>query len=229
MTNLVQSFFEKTGSDNTQGGGKTSEDSVKIPDNLDNENPREAYKKGVRDGLKKKREPEIKELRLEGVKEGLKEHIKNKVMAGEKIKDKLHELTDHEEFVLLQAKTFFPFDLFPDTLIIDTNKVAVTEKRFFATEHLTVINHKDIADVEVETSLFLANLIITYMPKVEGFLAPEQKKIKVKLLPRNDAVKAQHIVKGTLIARREDIDTTRLTPEEFKNVIFQLGESNVEI
>lgn len=191
--------------------------------------PHEIYKRGVKDGLRQKHESEIKDIRMEAVQEGVKEHIKEKVIDNEKVKDKLKTLVEHEDVVLLKAKTFFPFDLFPDTIVIDTTKVSVTKKLFFATEQLTVINYKDIADVRLETSLFLANLKITYLPKIEGFMPPDTKQMKINLLSRRDAVKAQHTIKGILIARREGIDISRLTPDELENVITQLGESNVEI
>lgn len=187
------------------------------------------FRKGVDRSIRSKSESELRDLRMEAVNEGIKEHIKEKVRETEKIKDKLKALTEHEDTVLLQAKTFFPFDFFPDTLVIDTNKVAITKKRFFATQHLNVINYKDISDVELETSLFLANLSIEYYPKIEGMMAPEQRRIKIRLLKKSEAIKAQHIIKGILLARREEIDVTRLTPDEFTEVITQLGESNVDI
>ena len=173
--------------------------------------------------------PEGKKLKMEAIKEGLKEHIKEKVKANEKIKDRLAALIDNEEIVLHRAKTFFPFDFFPDTIVVDTNKIAITKKRFYATERVIVINYKDVADIELETSWFLANLTINYYPKISGMMAPEQRNIKIRLLKRADAIKAHQTIKGVLMARREGIDITNLTPEELTNVISQLGESNVEI
>jgi hypothetical protein len=204
-------------------------ESFSLPRDLASNDPREIYKRGAKDAAKKLQDSEVKDIRMEAVREGVKEHIKEKVIDNEKVKDKLKTLVEHEDVVLLKAKTFFPFDLFPDTLTIDTTKVSITKKLFFATENLTIINYKDIADVELETSLFLANLKITYLPKIEGFMPPEPQKIKIRLLHRSDAVKAQHTIKGLLIARREGIDIARLKPEELTTVITQLGESNVEI
>lgn len=203
---------------------------------LQNTRPREqrsGYKDVVRDVYKKSVETLIRHAKItsrfktqaEGKEEGMKELVKEETKGEETKKNKLQELTSKNHVVLMKAKTFFPFDFFPDTLIIDMTKVNIIAKRFWATEHIININLKDVVDVSVETALFMGNLIITYVPSVEGMMGMIEPTIhRMALMKRKDALRAQRILKGILVARREGIEISKCTPEELMHVIERFGE-----
>ncbi len=131
-------------------------------------------------------------------------------------------LVSRAEKILLKAKGVFPFDFFPDTLTIDANKVNIITKTFFASETVVSVMFKEIMDVRVETALFLGKLLIDYGPhplKITTITIPN--------LRRKDALKAKEIIEGTLVLYRgENIDTTKLKPEETIDEIKQIGKAD---
>jgi hypothetical protein len=186
-----------------------------------------AYKKGVKDALQKI--PTVPEKTIEsGLEAGIKQRVQEKTRDEETAKTKSRNLVTREEIILLKATTVFPFDFFPDTIVIDTAKIHIVNKEFFATERVTTINFKDIVDVWAEKSLFLGNLIILYLPKQEtmGMLKPLQHRIN--LLKEKDAMDAKNILKRMLILRREEVDLTQLSPQELKDMLEKIGEQGGE-
>src|SRR5579872_5879168 len=72
----------------------------------------------------------------------------------------LEGLFDNPKNTLMELSTFFPFDLFPDTITINPLMIRIVYKQFFATEEVKTVLIKDITDVTAETALFLATLKI---------------------------------------------------------------------
>lgn len=167
---------------------------------------------------------------IKGKEEGIQELMKEKTKEEEASKTKLEVLSSRNHVTLMQTRTFFPFDLFPDTLIIDMTKVNIISKQFFATETVTNINLKDIVDVCAETAIFMGNLVITYVPNVDGMMGMlEPITHRINLLKRNDALRAQRILKGILVARREGIEISTCSPDEIMHVIERFGDSKFAI
>jgi hypothetical protein len=210
---------------------------------------KEAYKEGAKDALtentpqhrtpaqkdglskdeqkinKEQREKDLTLQQKEGVQEGEKEAAKMEAQKREETKQKLQAIAERHDIELLRAKTVFPFSFFPDTIIIDTTKLTIIRKQMFATEHITTIPLKDIADAIVQTALFLGTLIVAYMPQASspGMLKPVEDHITS--LRREDAIRAKNIIKGILVANAEGIDIAKLEPDEIMNVIAKFGGS----
>jgi hypothetical protein len=210
---------------------------------------KEAYKEGFKDALqenaenhntpaqdgalseqKKQAKKEYRNRNLtpdqkDGVEEGEKEAVKEGAKRREETKQKLEAIAERHDVELLRATTVFPFTLFPDTIIIDTTKITIIRKQMFATEHITTIPLKDIADAQVQTALFLGTLTVAYMPQSTspGMLKPVEDHITS--LRRQDAIRAKNIIKGVLVAHSEGIDISHLEPEELVNVIEKFGTS----
>lgn len=136
------------------------------------------------------------------------------------IRRDLEILASRADKVLLHAKTIFPFDFFGSTITIDANKVNIRIKTFFFTETVTSILLKEIMDVRVQASLFFGKLIIDY--------GPHPLKIKSVYIPslwKKDALKAKEIIEGNLVLyRAENIDTTKLKPEETIDEVMEIGK-----
>ncbi|HVF69064.1 MAG TPA: hypothetical protein VNA13_00715 [Xanthomonadales bacterium] len=139
-------------------------------------------------------------------------------------KKDLDILVSRTEKILLSAKAIFPFDFFPNTITIDANKVNIKIKTFFFTETITSILIKEIMDVRVEVSLFMGKLIIDY--------GPHPLKISTVYVPtlwKSDALRAKEIIEGMLVIyRAENIDTTKLKPEETLEAIKEVGKVDEE-
>lgn len=138
----------------------------------------------------------------------------------EKSNEDLGIILNRAEKILFKANAFFPFDIFPDTITIDANKVNVIQRTFFYSETATSILLKEIMDVRVESALFLARLIIDYGPhplKVSTVIVPK--------LHRKDALKAKEIIEGVLVLyRSENVNTTNLQPEETLEEVKEIGK-----
>lgn len=169
----------------------------------------EAYEAGRRDGI-------------QAVQEGRREHTKESAKTTEIMRQKMSTLAQKSHIVLFRANTVFPFDFFPDTLVIDTVKVSIIQREFFASEYVTSILLKDVTDVIVERSLFLANLKITYShhPMRPIFAG-------IRMMKHWDAFRAKEILEGMLVVHREGIDLSKINPETVITFIENLGKSKV--
>ena len=72
------------------------------------------------------------------------------------VQESLGDLIKKSQSVLLKISSTFPFDLFPDSLVVDENKVSIIH-RDFMTEHVHSILIEDITDITVNTSIFFRN------------------------------------------------------------------------
>lgn len=142
----------------------------------------------------------------------------------EKNQRQLDNLSSRANIILLKAKGVFPFDFFPDTLTIDANKVNIINKTFFASESVVSVMIKEIMDVRVETAIFLGRLLIDYGPHPLKIHT-----VTISSLRRQDALRAKDILEGMLVIYRgENIDITKLKPEETLQEIEDIGKVDDE-
>jgi hypothetical protein len=111
----------------------------------------------------------------------------------------LQKLANRSDKTLFEAKALFPFDIFPDTITIDANKVDIIIKTFIATETATSVMLKEIMDVRVESTLFVSKLIIDYGPHPLKIST-----VYVENLRKKDALKAKEIIEGILLLYRSE-------------------------
>lgn len=192
----------------------------------------DAYEKGLHDGQNKLSKSATTKAELTGKEKGKEELAKEDSKKEETTKKTLQTLVERDDIILLKIHSLFPFDLFPDTLVIDTAKVSVINKSFFMTEHVTTVNFKDIIDVWVETSWFLANITVTYMPKIVdqvGTSMNEPLTEKIRLLKRGEAIKAKNILKGVIFANREGVEISKVSPEEIMGLVQRFGDTKAGI
>jgi len=147
--------------------------------------------------------------------------MKKKENVGTKeAQQKIASVAERAGNVLLQIKSVFPYDPFPNTVTIDSNKVTIVDKTFFASETVTNILLEEITDVVVESNFFLGKLKITYShhplrPKIYGVAA----------LKKKEALKAAQIIQGLLVLRiSEGIDLSKLDPEEIIKQLSKIGK-----
>ncbi len=73
---------------------------------------------------------------------------------------KMNVLTKKSEKILFKSSAVFPFDFFPDEILIDENQVRIVIRRFFLAEQIETILIKDIQWVMVETAPLFGTLTI---------------------------------------------------------------------
>lgn len=135
-------------------------------------------------------------------------------------KEEMDILVSRSNKTLFHAKTMFPFDLFPDTVSIDGNKVDIIQGNFFYTDYVRSVLLKEIMDVRVESTLFFGRLIIDYGPHPLKIST-----VTVEKLKKDDAMRAKEIIEGVLVLyRSENINTTELKPEDTIEGIKEIGQ-----
>lgn len=149
--------------------------------------------------------------------EGYHEAVKEVVKEGEKHRAKLDDLVDKSSKVLFKATTAGFFDLFPDRLTIDTEKVNIIYREFWASGRVHSIFIKNISDVFIDTDLIRAALTIVDMGFVDN-------SVTVRNLKKNDAIRARRIIQGLVVATKNDIDLSKIDDGQLVAKIEELGK-----
>lgn len=118
--------------------------------------------------------------------------------------------------MLFTCDTLFPFDLFPNTLIIDYNKVDIIYRHFFGNNHTVSIPIAQLNYVGVESVFFLSSLKL----ETKGL---EQNPDPIVSLRTKDAVLAKNLIFGLMAAEKHDIDLTDLAKEDIIDKLIEIG------
>lgn len=129
---------------------------------------------------------------------------------------KLNDLIGKSQTTLLKISNIFPFDFFPDDVVIDVNKVSVINRPFFFSSYVHSVSIKDVFDVLVETNVLFATLRIVDRNFMENVLS-------VNYLWKSDAFKARRIIQGLLVAAREGIDLSKADEKNLRTKLEELG------
>lgn len=125
----------------------------------------------------------------------------------------MHDSND----VLCVVKGQWPFDFFPTTLVVTKSKVDVIDILFFFSKDISSILISEIARVEVTTNLFFSTLTIR-SKTVDRVLK------KVPYLRPSEAIKAQSIIQGLLIAKAEKLDVASMSSPQLQPMVETLGQ-----
>jgi len=151
------------------------------------------------------------------------DHVKRKKsdVTGKKTEvDKLEEALEGSHNILFRCKSVFPFDLFPDELIIDENKIDVRHGLFFASTLSTSIPYTKIVKASSTTGLFFATLQI----EMEVFI---QQPEPINFLWREDAIKARRIINGLVAANKQGIDFRELDMKKATDEFEEIGRASI--
>jgi hypothetical protein len=159
------------------------------------------------------------------INQGVEEAVKDLIKEEEKSRQKLDDLIQRSEKVLLKISTVFPFDLFPNDIIVDENKVNIIKREFFWSEQIHSIMIREINDVIVESNPFFATLIILD----EGY---REQEIRVNYLWKSEAMKARRIIQGLMVSLKGlsspmlgSIENNHLSNQELVEKLETLGKA----
>ena len=130
----------------------------------------------------------------------------------------LDTLRERAAKVLLKCNTVFPLDPFPNTLIIDYNKVDIIYRNFFGTSQTVSVPIARINHVTVDTVTFLSTLKI----EVKGM---DKNPAPLTLLRSRDAHLAKNLLLGLVGADAHGIDLSRLTGQAVIDKLVEIGRS----
>lgn len=139
--------------------------------------------------------------------------------SSQKEEKKIHTLVENAEKSLLEIYTVFPWDFFPDTLIIDPFKVNYIHRSFFLSEQVTSMLIENIRHISVEAGPLFAKLVI-----VDSTLSPFY--IALKPLWKSEALQAQSILQGMIATKKHAIDPNVVTAAQDVESLERIGQSS---
>ena len=122
--------------------------------------------------------------------------------------------------ILFKTKTIFPFTLFPDTVVLDREKVTIANRYFFWTERVTGTSIRDILSVEADVGPFFGSV---HMSSRFFITNP----YSVRFLKRRDAIKLRRLLQGYIIAYEQDIDCTKVPKTKLLRMLEELGKGDI--
>lgn len=134
-------------------------------------------------------------------------------------KNTMVNMTRGSKIILFKTKTVFPFTLFPDTIIIDLDKLNIIRKDFFWTKRINSINHEDILNITAECAPLFASLKIT-----TRFFS--NKPIVISFLKKSDAMLIRRLAHGLIIAHRKNIHLRDVETGLLLKQLKQLGSTD---
>lgn len=124
--------------------------------------------------------------------------------------------------ILFKAKTLFPFDLFPDELIIDENKIDIVSGIFFFSKDIFSIPIDNISGVDSSYDLFFGQL------RIEAW-GLNKNPSPIRFLSKHDAEKARSIINGLVMANKNDIDLKSIPLSKTKIQLEEIGTARQSV
>lgn len=131
-------------------------------------------------------------------------------------------VTLHSHELLYKANTVFPFNFFPDTIVIDKEKLTIIARYFFWVAKITSVPIRDILSVEADVGPFFGSI---YLTSRYFYTNPHS----IRFLWRRDAIKIQKLVQGFIIANERGIDCSNIDRSQLEELLEHLGESNENV
>ena len=134
----------------------------------------------------------------------------------------LRELIGNSQETLMKATTVFPFTLFPDTVIIDREKISIANRFFFRVAEVVSMRIEDVLNITADVGPIFGSISI-----LTRFFDPD-KPYTVNYLRRGDALRLKRILQGYVIAIQKGIDTGALSAKELAMLLDEFGQGNPE-
>ncbi len=131
-------------------------------------------------------------------------------------KQQLVSMAGGAQDILATARAVFPFDFFPDSIVVSRTKVTVHHHLFFGQTESLSLQVEDILSVELDTSPMFARLKIFSR-------VPNQPPLYIRYLPRKSAVVIQSVIEGYNIARAKKVDCSTIPKNDLIPLLRQLG------
>ncbi len=133
-------------------------------------------------------------------------------------RQKFNELVTKSNQVLYRAKSMFPFDIFPDEIIVSKDKVDIIYGIFFYSRQVFPLKLDNIESVILDYDLFFGSVEF----KVTGFKDYQD---RIRFLRKHDALMLKRIIMGLVICHREQVDITRIDIDEARKKLEEIGKA----
>ena len=142
-----------------------------------------------------------------------------KPSAPPKIPKKLMAVTIQAHDILFRANTIFPFNLFPDTVTLDREKLTFASRSFFRVAKITSVPVRDILSVEADIGPFFGSVHTASRYFITN-------PYSINYLWRKDALKLQRLLQGYIIAHEQDIDCSNIDKDKLVTLLNDLGQGD---
>ncbi|MBA3757548.1 hypothetical protein H0X09_01670 [Candidatus Saccharibacteria bacterium] len=145
----------------------------------------------------------------------------SKAEAKENGPDELVDVTEKAHEILFKGDTVFPFNLFPDTITLDREKITIAKRFFFSVAKITSVPVRDILSVEADIgpffgSIHIASRYFVTNPSVVTFLW------------RKDTLRLQRLLQGYIIAHERKLDCSNIPTDELIKILDDLGQGDTD-
>lgn len=130
---------------------------------------------------------------------------------------RLNESIDKVKNVLFATKTLFPFDLFPDDVVIDLERLSIRKHMFFKSEESLTYEISDIYGFTVEYGPVSSTIRLQ-------FSRIRQSEVLIRHLSHTDAATMKELITGILKAKKEHIDLIKIDQHVLYDKIEELGK-----
>ncbi len=130
-------------------------------------------------------------------------------------KSEINKLKNKSKRTLLHIKGRFPFDFFPDEIIVDEEKITIYQSYFIKSFAVKTIILDEVEDVECEFTLFLGTLVL--------YIKGEKDPLRIGALTVSDATKAKEIILGRILLKKEGIEPDTVEEKQLSDVLSTIG------
>lgn len=129
----------------------------------------------------------------------------------------LRRVVKRSHEIIASKRTVFPITLFPGSVVVDRTKVSIIKRDFFWTANVISFQIEDILNVSSGVGPLFGSLTIAsrVMSTVDHF--------HIHYLWRSDAIFLKHLIQGYVIAKNNQLETSRLTKQELIDTLCELG------
>lgn len=132
---------------------------------------------------------------------------------------KFDDIAKKARRTIFSTRSVFPFDLFPDELIIDANKVDISMGIFFGSREVYSIPLQNINGARSNSSIIFAGISI----EIEGF---NKNPPSIRYLWKKDAIMARRIINGLVTTIRQNIDLSKLDLKSLREKLIDIGRAH---
>lgn len=142
--------------------------------------------------------------------------VDRREVVAEEEEKKLNEVAEESKLEVFGAHSVFPFDLFPDKITIDINKVTLVH-RFILSRQVFPMLIEDINTARDFRGVFFSSLSI----EISGY---EQNPPPMKFLKHSDAATARRFILALLECKRSGVDLSKLSRKKIISKLEEVGK-----
>jgi hypothetical protein len=131
--------------------------------------------------------------------------------------EKLMYTTVESQETLFKASSRFPYILNRDTIQIDRDKITIAHRSYLRMADIMSVQICDVLSVEMKVGPFFGSLILTskyFKKNVQT----------ANYLQREDVIRLQRLIQGSIIAHRKNIDYSGIEKEQLIALLTDLGQ-----